>query len=527
MKRMLCLLLTLVLAAGCFAGAGAQAEEKILYLVSKGGEGSTTNQKNPWTNWDTLVNSLTFECLLTCDELLVATEGVLADTFEVSADGLTYTFTLKDGLKWSDGEPLTAGDVAWSIQSSLRAYNVNGIYTTAFGYIDGAKAYKAGESEEVPGIVADGLTLTLTLTEPYSQLMNIMAQFAILPQHVLKDTAADQIFYASDFWEKPVTSGPYMVDEVSVDNYFILSRNPHYNRETGPIDKVYVTIVSDVVAEAQAGNTDFVGTNELDGMNILSTLADYSGYSANVTYIRYLLFNITDGKEPALADARVRKAIAHGIDWASLVGGLYGEMANLTTSGVLVNDPAYIGATYTYDPDYAKELLTEAGYYENFGNYKLNILYGYGDQTTYDLLEAIIYYLGEIGMQATMTHTSNASQDLWELHAFDLYYGALSAYSTVQWYEQYTKDTFNGVLDSAATFGPLLAEMIGATDNEAYEAALLKAQEVEAEERLRIPVYSLGYQFYVSDRIVLPDDMVFGNPWYNFNYRFTEWDIAQ
>ena len=525
MKRLLCLLLTLVLAAGCFAIAGA--DEKTLYLVSKGGEGSLTNQKNPWSNWDTLTNSLTFETLLTCDELLVATKGVLADTYEVSEDGLTYTFTLKDGLKWSDGEPLTAADVAWSIQASLRAYNVNGIYTTAFGYIDGAPAYKAGEAEEVPGIAADDLTLTLTLSEPYSPMMNIMAQFAILPMHVLQDTAPDQIFYASDYWEKPVTSGPYMVAEVSTDNYFILERNPHYNRETGAIDKVYVTVVSDVVAEAQAGNTDFVGTNELDIQSILSTLDRYTDYGANVTYIRYLLFNITDGKEPALADARVRKAIAYGVDWKSLAEGLYGEMANLTTSGVLSNDAAYIGETYSYDPDYAKELLTEAGYYNSFADYTLNILYGYTDQTTFDLLEAIIYYLGEIGIKATMTHTTNASQDLWELHAFDLYYGALSAYSTVQWYEQYTKDTFNGVLDSAETFAPLLAEMIGATDYAAYESALLKAQEIEAEERLRIPVYSLGYQFYVSDRIILPDDMVFGNPWYNFDYRFTEWDIAE
>lgn len=366
MKRLLCLLLTLVLAAGCFAIAGA--DEKTLYLVSKGGEGSLTNQKNPWSNWDTLTNSLTFETLLTCDELLVATKGVLADTYEVSEDGLTYTFTLKDGLKWSDGEPLTAADVAWSIQASLRAYNVNGIYTTAFGYIDGAPAYKAGEAEEVPGIVTNDLTLTLTLSEPYSPMMNIMAQFAILPMHVLQDTAPDQIFYASDYWEKPVTSGPYMVAEVSTDNYFILERNPHYNRETGAIDKVYVTVVSDVVAEAQAGNTDFVGTNELDIQSILSTLDRYTDYGANVTYIRYLLFNITDGKEPALADARVRKAIAYGVDWKSLAEGLYGEMANLTTSGVLSNDAAYIGETYSYDPDYAKELLTEVGYYDSLAD---------------------------------------------------------------------------------------------------------------------------------------------------------------
>lgn len=524
LKRTLAILLSLMLLVSVIPAAFAENEEPTLKL-----DGGTNElgfcMSNPWKTWSGLLSSLQFRTLLKADGNLNVAGCDLAESYTVSDDGLTYTFTLKDGLKWSDGEDLTVQDVLWSYKTMLFAYNVDTVYTSAIKKIVGAQEYANGEADDISGLTSEGNVITMKLTVPYSDMLKVIAQAAILPQHVLDDIAPDQIYYDLEYWQAPISCGMFCVTEFVADSYYVMTVNPYYEGTQPKIKRIVVNAASNDTLEAQAGNVDFFGTNEIDTANVVNTLPNYTSHSANVTYLRYLMFNIqgADGHtNPALMDVRVRQAVAYAVDWKTVVGGLYGDMASFTTTGVLADSPFYLGEMYNYDPEYAKQLLTEAGY---DSSYNFRILYGYTDQTTINLLEAISYYLSQVGINCTMIHTSNASQDLWVTREFDMYYGALSEFSQIQWYEQYTKSTFNGIMDGNTYFADLCQKISTAVSNEEYENYMKEAQKIEAELRYRIPVYSLAYQYYTSDRIIVPDDMVWGNPWYNNDYRFEEWTL--
>ena len=122
--------------------------------------------------------------------------------YTVSEDGLTYTFVLQDGLKWSDGEPITADDIVWNIETALKAAQVASAYTTCFGYIQGAAEYADGSAESISGIAVDGNTITISLTAPYAFFLKNLANFSFLPKHCLEDVDPLEL-YQCDFWKAP------------------------------------------------------------------------------------------------------------------------------------------------------------------------------------------------------------------------------------------------------------------------------------------------------------------------------------
>jgi len=110
------------------AFAGEAAESNPLKLVLSTNDGSTTDDRvpTPWMNHN-LATSLMYRSLLLADSTLQKTSPDLAEEVTVSEDGLTYTITMKDGLKWSDGEAITVDDVMWSIDMVLKATRKNSI----------------------------------------------------------------------------------------------------------------------------------------------------------------------------------------------------------------------------------------------------------------------------------------------------------------------------------------------------------------------------------------------------------------
>lgn len=169
------------------------SNSKTLNLAISTGDGSSTDDKvpTPWYN-RTMATNLMFRSLFASDSTLTEVTEDLASGYTVSDDGLVYTITLKDSLKWSDGESLTPDDVIFSIETAQKAARINSIYTAAFANISELKA--------------DGNVLTMTLSTPYSTMPDILAQFAILPKHKLGEV--DPLKLDSDaFWVAPVTKG--------------------------------------------------------------------------------------------------------------------------------------------------------------------------------------------------------------------------------------------------------------------------------------------------------------------------------
>ena len=229
--------------------AGAPKNDT-LKLVLSTTDGSTKDDRvpTPWLN-RTMATNLMFRSLLLADSTLTKTSPDLAEKVEISEDGLTYTITLKDGLKWSDGEALDAEDVLFSIDGVMAATTKNSIYSAAFGKI----VEKSGE----------GNVVTLVLDTPYASMLNVLGQFAILPQHALAD-ADPAAIDADEFWKNPVTNGYYKMGELNVGNYFTLVPNENYEGTAPKIQKVTVSYVTDYLTAAQSGTADYLYGNASD-----------------------------------------------------------------------------------------------------------------------------------------------------------------------------------------------------------------------------------------------------------------------
>ena len=137
-------------------------------------------------------------------------------------------------------------------------------------------------------------------------------------------------------------------------------------------------------------------TNNQSVIAELNKLPGMTMFPVDILFYRYFLANIegVDGNtNPVMADIRVRKAILHAIDRETLAESLFPGLAYISNSGVADDNPASIGTEYAYDPDLARQLLVDAGW--DF-DYVLRILLYYKDQTSFDFMDAIVYYLGNV-----------------------------------------------------------------------------------------------------------------------------------
>lgn len=211
-------------AAGGDGGAGsgevaAQGESGVLY--SNGGPSEFF--ETPWLNPGTyMYNKVLYGHLLFADENLspVSGEGDLAKSYEMSEDGKTLTFELRDGITWHDGEAITGEEIQWNIEYALKSTVLNSVFRSTFESIEGADAYVNGEADSISGISVDGNKVVLTFSKVAPDALLTFTQFAPLPKKYLADTDPISLQQAK-YFQSPIGSGPFMVDEVQMNNYTI------------------------------------------------------------------------------------------------------------------------------------------------------------------------------------------------------------------------------------------------------------------------------------------------------------------
>ncbi len=238
--RKLCLALLLVLAASSmFAGCSADKQqtasgdpastEKDEIVISVGAE-STTGY-DPCTGSGTY---LFFSGLLGFDKECNIVKDLAAD-YSVSPDGLTYTFVLRNDVKFSDGTAVTAQDVAFTFNTTKNS-----------GSVVDLNDMKSVEAK-------DAKTVVFTLEKPYSVFLNIVAELGIVPEHA----------YGANFGEKPVGSGPFVLTQWDKGQQLILTPNPNYYGTKSYFQKVTILFMAEdaVLAAAQAGELDIAMIN--------------------------------------------------------------------------------------------------------------------------------------------------------------------------------------------------------------------------------------------------------------------------
>lgn len=527
MKKLLALLLAATMALSVLTACGSSgtgsgstpgdastppsSSSDTLQLVLSTNDGNTTDDKvpTPWFN-RTLPTNMMFRSLFVADSTLTKVAPDLAD-YTVSEDSLVYTITLKDGLKWSDGEPITVDDVIFSIETAQKAATINAIYTSAFS--------------KIASMTAEGNVLTMTLTEPYAAMASVLAQFAILPQHCLKD--ADPLSIETDpFWQKPVTSGVYALDEFKVGNYFTLKPNENYEGTAPKIQKVTVSYVNDFLTAAQSGLADYLYGNAADLVAAMEKMDNYTTTPIDVLFYKYFIFNMkgVDGKEnPAMQNVEVRKAVIEAIDRAALAS-LYPN-ATILNSGVPDSYDAYNGFKYEYDAAQTKAKLEAAGY--DF-NRTFKICYYNNDQTSIDLINTVAYYLEQAGMKVETTLSNDGTTDLFTTRDYDIGFKGKSAFSIDEWYTEYmsTDALFGNIFGGDTAFDASLQKLFSATDENARNEALKELQKLEQEKVYKVPMFTLGNYVFTSNHVKIPDGVEFCNPLYSCDMDFANWELA-
>ncbi len=289
----------------------------------------------------------------------------LAESWTTSKDGKTWTYTIRSGLKWSDGEPLTAKDAAYTFNRIING----GAEKTNYGnYV--ANITKA----EAP----DDTTLVLTTSVPTPTMLHLAVP--ILPQHIWQQVSEKQVTTFKNEpgdTPAPVGSGPYVLTDRKIGQYITLEANKEYWAGAPHMDKITFRVYSSAEALAQAlrkGEIDIADSLESNVFDSLKNVEGITTLPAKYSGFNEIAFNVgaalTDGTpigdgHPALKDQRVRIALAHAVDLKTIlqraIGG-YGSVG----SGVI--PPMYASLhyqppqPYAFDIAEANRLLDEAGY---------------------------------------------------------------------------------------------------------------------------------------------------------------------
>lgn len=326
----------------------------------------------------------------------------LAKNVSVSADGLVYTFQLRDDAYFHNGRRMTADDVIWSytrVMDGARGFP-GARYVRL---IKGAADIEKGQATSISGLKKiDDFTLEMTLSERADPAYYLFAGVtAILPK--------EEVEKGASFASAPVGLGPFKFVEYLPGSRVVAERFAKFYKQGRPYaDKV----VYQIMGEAAARDVAF-RAKEID-VAILGS-AQYSVYAADPTlsknllevaeaYTRHMGFN---PKFKPFQDKRVRQAINHAIDADLIIKKLVKNKAYLANGWLPSSSPAYDSALkgYAYDPVKAKQLLKEAGYENGFTvEVVTNNNEGYGQP----ILEAIIPFLARVGVTVKAKIVENA-----------------------------------------------------------------------------------------------------------------------
>ena len=319
-----------------------------------------------------------------------------AESYTVSEDGLTWTFTLRDGLKWSDGSDLTAADFEYSFKrlaspdtAAPYAETVVGIidgYQDAIGNPDADGNMTTDPDWDALNVHAseDGKTLTIQLSYPCSYFDKLAAFVATAPvQQATVEANGDAWCTEPDTF---ICNGPYMITEWTPSERIVLSKNPYYvgGWDSSKIvsDTITLLLLEDSSASYAAYNSGEaqlvkdVPTDEIPSLTRAEDGGDF--YLDEIMGTYYISLN--DQEEP-FTDVRVRKALSLAIDRDyvanTIMQGIYTPATALVGPGIVDNEgyfmdnanggEPYIGDDYEANLEEAKQLMAEAGYPDGEG----------------------------------------------------------------------------------------------------------------------------------------------------------------
>lgn len=363
-KRLFSAFVAITLAAGLLAGCGNSKETKdndSKSKVEESGDGTFTMalnfmpaslQPNAQSSDDQVsVTRALYEPLFA--ETVNGLEYYLADSVEISEDGLTYKIHINEDATWSDGEPITVQDILFSKDYGVLSYG-------------GPTSFTAINGKEVTFNEVDEKTLEIVLPEVYDNYTRTLAQFYPLPSHAFNNDPAaindSGYFNSTDM----VTSGAYTVSEINEDSLVYVARDDYY-RGTPNVKKViFKTIGSGSTKQLafENGEIDYMRVSTAEDLEKYSDPDKYNLYSVSEARLNYIQLN-PNGKVMSTLSEDARKAIFLALNAEDIIDFAYGSDKLATpANSLLTPDQSLYNkdcSGYTYDLEEAKALAESSG----------------------------------------------------------------------------------------------------------------------------------------------------------------------
>jgi peptide/nickel transport system substrate-binding protein len=357
-------------AAGGAPAKGAFASQIDTSNMKKGGtliEGRSTDIQtfNPVLQKDTSsgrVNGLIYDPVLSVDPDTVQPVGILASKWEVSPDSKTYTFTLKQGVKWHDGQPFSADDVKFSYDLYMNK--------------DTGTA-RAGElNDRVASVtVKDPQTIVFTLKDVSAPFLTNNMVYGIVPKHILDGVAPKDIKtnpLSTGDPKATIGTGPFKFKEYKQGDHVTLVANPDYHRGAPNLDSYLYKFVKDsttLYQQVKTGEVDYYEGLTKDFNDDAKKQTNFNTVAYDTFGFQFFGYNLdttNKASNPIFQDVNVRRALMYAVDRKGIVDKIQYGLSTLAQGTMPVLSWAYlpdkITVKYDYDPKKANQMLEDAGW---------------------------------------------------------------------------------------------------------------------------------------------------------------------
>lgn len=432
---------------------------------------------NPITATDAYasnVNEYIYESLLKRDEKTLELVPVLADSWEIADDHLTYTFHLKKNIRWQDGQPFTARDVLFSFER-IRDPKVDAAHLRNY--------YQDIEKLEV----LDDFTVRYRYRIPYFRALEFCGGIPIVPAHLFKES---DDFNQHPIGRSPLGTGPYKLLRWDTGKEIVLVRNEGYWGEKPWLDRIVFKIITDSTVALQVlkqGGLDFSGlrpiqwVKQTQGKRFEENFKKLKYYLPSYSYIGWNL------RKPIFADRRVRQAMTLLVNRETILNRILFGLGTVVTGTFYVNSPEYNREIkpYPYDPSAAVKLLKAAGWEDRDGDgildkdgipFSFEFLISAGSKFGEQLATIVQENLKQVGIKMEIRKLEWAVfiQKI-QQHDFDA--------CTMGWSLGWVSDPFQLWHSSQAEKG---SNFVGFVNEEADRLIVAARQEFDAEKRYKL-----------------------------------------
>jgi oligopeptide transport system substrate-binding protein len=393
MIRRILIAALVVLPIAC-GGHRAAAPDYTTVRVGNGGEPKSLDPQLVTGVIEERLLSSMFEGLVNIDLATMQPKPGVAESWEISADGLTYTFHLRGDAKWSDGAPVTAQDFVYSWRRMLSPA-LAAEYAYMLFMIDGAEAFNAGKETDFSkvGVKAiDPRTLEVKLRAPAPYFLLLQIHFSFYPVQRATIEKFGAMTDRDTHWTRPgnhVSNGPYHLVGWTPNREIVVEQNPHYwGRADLHLQRIVYLPIQDPSAEERefrAGELDL--TYAMPNLKVESYLRDHPDQVRTDPLVSTEFIRFNTKREP-FDDPRVRRAFAHAIDRKAIVEHVTKSGQSIATSFVPPGlgsyaygstEPRDSAISHIFDPGLARKLLAEAGYADGAGFPEVTLIYDTND----------------------------------------------------------------------------------------------------------------------------------------------------